>query len=402
MRPFSGSLLRLLLASFLLLTCTAWGENPCSNGSFEEVGAKGVPVGWSPMGESGLSADAHSGKNSFSAARRTDDYGPEARLNRDWVPETGQQGAMIGQTRGGMEFWYKSLSRKGAVMNIMVIPMNGKPWKKPRHPVSPTKSPANTMAMASGTGSGSSTTTPPILRSNGSTSRPGWRVAWVSFSLMIFSYLDEVGPFLILDGLRIEEDKEVPGERGTLTARIRNAGDRQAENITVAAEGPEGVAIGPLPLIIPNLPMDRAERARLALVGSRTTAGTFKVTATVNGETTSNSLPPHRPGDGSHQLRPSSHAQYNHDLTLECVVRNEGNAILVEPQTEFTSGKLEANSNTEALPPGQSKTFITAHWTPRPTRSLAPASVYRQEQEGEIYLESRPLRQLRVGVWSSI
>ncbi len=385
------------IITFLLCFCSlAHGENPCTNGSFEEVGANGNLVGWSPMGESGLSSDTHSGSNSFSVARRSDTYGPESGLNRDWMPESGQQGAMISQTRGGMEFWYKSLHRKGAVMNVMVIPMNSKPLEE----TSASRVTYEIPSEHDGDGIWHRIRIKYDYTGNS-------EVKWVHFAARVtsgygefliddISYLEEVGPFLILDGLRIEEDKEAPGERGTLTARIRNTGDRPAENIIVKAEGPEGVSIGPALLIIPHLPMDRAERARFTLVGPRNTKGTFKITATVNGVETSSSL------HIAPEMEVISFGQiptpYSNGLTLECVVRNKGNAILVDPQADFTSDAGLQTIKMEAIPPGRSKTFTTAAWKPGSTRSLAPSvRITAKNKEGEIYLESRPMHQSRTG-----
>ncbi len=356
----------------LLIPLSTWGENSCTNGSFEEVGANGIPIDWSPMGESVLSADAHSGRNSFQVIRRSEVFGPEAGLNRDWVPESGQQGAMIGQTRGGMEFWYKSLSRKGAVMNVMVIPMNGKPLEE--------TSASRTTYEIPGEHDGDGVWHRMRIKYD-YTSNP--EVKWVHFAARVaagfgefliddISYLDEVGPFLILDGLRIEEDKEAPGERGTLTARIRNTGDCPADNIMVKAEGPAGVSMGPLPLIISNLPVDRAERARLALVGPRTSSLHI--------------APGMEVISFGQIISPGSNG-----LTLECVFLNGGNAILVEPQAEFTSEAGKQIIKCAAILPGQTKAFTNSIWTPSPTRSLAPSvRCTAKNKEGEIYLESKP------------
>src|SRR3989304_5291428 len=102
------------LAVSLALATQAEPENPCTNGSFERLAPGGFPVDWGPVGATvEVSSDAHSGERSLRFLRTADNETVETGLNR---------GPLIERLKGGIDFWYKGVSAKGAQLNVQLIP----------------------------------------------------------------------------------------------------------------------------------------------------------------------------------------------------------------------------------------------------------------------------------------
>jgi len=116
------------LLAIVLSGATEGAANPCTNGSFEELDARGFPADWSPVGAVAEStSDAHSGKRALRMARKAGEAPAETGINRGWRPGDGKQGRMLAQLRGGIDFWYKAVSAQGAKLNVYAIPMNDEP-----------------------------------------------------------------------------------------------------------------------------------------------------------------------------------------------------------------------------------------------------------------------------------
>ena len=110
--------LTLTLAIALAATAPS-AENPCTNGSFEELAPNGFPAHWSPVGTTvEVSSDARSGRRSLRLLRTDETQGPETGLNR---------GPLIDRLKGGIDFWYKAISATEAKLNVYAIPMSDEP-----------------------------------------------------------------------------------------------------------------------------------------------------------------------------------------------------------------------------------------------------------------------------------
>lgn len=113
----------------LLLPCLpVLAQNPVTNGSFEEVAATGLPVDWEFVGPTvKVVPTAHTGKNALLFTRASADKN-EVGLNREWKVNSGQQGKMLAERKGGLEFWYQALSADPKTrMGIGVIAMTSEP-----------------------------------------------------------------------------------------------------------------------------------------------------------------------------------------------------------------------------------------------------------------------------------
>ena len=123
----------LLLASLVCLG--AWAQdNPVTNGSFEQAGANGLPVDWEVLGNAKLVPEAHSGKAAL-LLDRLPDTKTETGINRRWAPDSGEQGAMLAELKGGLEFWYKAPQADADTKpRVYVIAMTAAPPREPTWP----------------------------------------------------------------------------------------------------------------------------------------------------------------------------------------------------------------------------------------------------------------------------
>ena len=124
-------------------------EQPCTNGSFEQLDTNGFPVDWSPVGDTvGVSTDAHEGQRSLRLLRTPESKAAETGLNRGWRPGVGS--ATLDQLSGGIDFYYKAISADAAQLMIYVIPMNEQSWKVLRHGARNSAFPTITSVTVSG------------------------------------------------------------------------------------------------------------------------------------------------------------------------------------------------------------------------------------------------------------
>lgn len=119
----------ILLVLVLLLPCVpVLAQNPVTNGSFEEVSATGTPVDWEFVGPTvKVVPTAHTGKTALQFTRASAGKG-EVGLNREWKVDSGEQGKMLAERKGGLEFWYQVVAADADVrMGVGVIAMNSAP-----------------------------------------------------------------------------------------------------------------------------------------------------------------------------------------------------------------------------------------------------------------------------------
>ncbi len=234
--PVSGyeeKYMRIFTVLFMGICLTA-GANPCTNGSFEEVDAAGVAVDWQPMGQvTVIDSDAHTGKRCLRIVRTGREDYPESGLNRAWVGKNGKRGAMLAETRGGMEFWYKVPSADAKKISLLVIPMNAEPLEE-----------VGSQRRAFDI--------PDDHKGDGRWHRGRLKydytgdpkVKWVHFAARLlepgevllddFAYLEHVGPMPAIEKVRLEESADAPGERAVLHATVTNRGDLPAPGVLVA------------------------------------------------------------------------------------------------------------------------------------------------------------------------
>ena len=83
---------------------------------------KGKLVDWEVVGGEATDADAHSGRRCLRLVH--DKTRQHTYLNRHWVFRGGQQGAMLGQLKGTVSYWYKAVRAKETRLWIGVIPIS--------------------------------------------------------------------------------------------------------------------------------------------------------------------------------------------------------------------------------------------------------------------------------------
>jgi len=319
-----------LVALMLSITIAACAQNPVTNGGFEMANDAGGPADWSAMGDVTISDDAHSGEQAVLLSRDSIDL--ECGLNREWEADSGEQGTMLSELKGGLRFWYKALdASEDAWMRFYVIPMSERPMED--------------------TGEMRADFTVPVGHVGDGKWHVGivgydfsanedvkWvhlspRIAGQSASLLLddVEWLPEVGPALSVATTRWEEDEKRPGERATLTVRVKNNGDRPAANAAVTVTCPAGLRVADrATATIPGIAVDDVEVVSFDILGRRDKASALEVAIDVAGsigEAPQVSIPL-EPKMEIIQLRASPFILAPGQIsTIEAVVRGNGNAI---------------------------------------------------------------------------
>ena len=241
----------LVLVLFLfMMGCTlCFAQNPVTNGGFEILDAQDRPVDWQLLGETvTVTTDAHSGKYALRFERGAGpNVPPEIGLNRDWMPDSGQQGKMLAERRGGIVFWYKLVSASpGASVSVQVIPMSTRPFED----------------------TGSSRAIYQIPHQHAGDGR--WhqgklvydftdnpKVKWVHVGVRLtggaavlivddMEYVERVGAVLQFEKMHFYPDASAPDRGGMFTFSITNAGDTPSQPVQVTVRAPDGWRVEPL------------------------------------------------------------------------------------------------------------------------------------------------------------
>lgn len=307
--------------------------DPCTNGSFEELGPSGFPVDWGAVGSTvEVTGDAHSGRRALRLARTAQTTTAETGLNR---------AKLMDRVRGGLDFWYKAPSAASAKLRIAVIPIGADGVERTG------SLRAEYVVPASHVGDGQwhharlkydYTDNPKVKHVHFAA-----RITGTDGELLLddLGYVERVGPILRLRRLRLDEDPAAPGSRATLAAQIENAGDEPANGLSVALSLPAGLsATIQQPEGQPSASGDVALRPdetrwfRWSLEGQRTQPGTIGLRAKAGDVTVDDSLKL-APEMALHSLGPASPvAIVGQPITVECVVENPGNAILTDAVAE--------------------------------------------------------------------
>ncbi len=365
--------MHLLTSTGLLLAALAGQaapENPCTNGSFEQLAPNGFPADWSPVGTTvEVSSDAHSGERSLRLLRTAETEPAETGLNRGWRPDTGRRGAMLEELKGGIDFWYKAVSAKSAQLNIYVIPMTEEPIER-------TGAPRATYTVPEGH-IGDGRWHHARLKYD-FTDNP--KAKWVHFAARIvgtagelllddLSYVEQVGPVLRFGKIRIDEDPERPGRRCTVRTQVENAGDAAALGVratmvvSLAGDAASEVTVGnlapdqKLPAVW-TFDGERAEPCRLELRASSGDVATEASLALVP-QLVLKSFGPRSPL-----------AAEGRPFPVDCLLKNTGHVILREVAAEFIATRSELTKDTPELAPGRSVVLTASLGPARQTEQL--------------------------------
>jgi hypothetical protein len=325
----------------VLARTLAQTPNPVTNGGFEDWQAPTVPAEWSVLGKVSRSTDVHSGE--AAVLMETTSLTVETGLNRDWQPNSGQQGTMLSQLKGGIRFWYKvPAASDDASLRVFVIPMSAKPIEDTGEPR------ADFTVPKAHCGDGRWHVALLAYDFGGNA-----EVRWVHLSPRIFGssaslllddveYLERVGPAPAIAGLRWEEDARDPGERAVLTVAVKNGGDEPLHGATVSLALPRGLrSAGEASATLPELAPDGTTAVPFTIRGRRERADRIGVAVTVpaaKGE------PPAaefrlEPKLLVVQLRPQRFILAPGEETLvEAVVRGDGTAICSGVTGTLTAG----------------------------------------------------------------
>jgi len=236
---YPRTVLPVLCTLLVLAACAAAQPNPVTNGGFEQWTPQGAPVDWSVLGKVEPSTDAHSGQRSCLLTREAAQLPQnETGLNRDWVPDSGQQGTMLSQLKGGLRFWYKVLeATDDARPTVFVIPMSGRPMEDTGEPRAAFEVPSGQF--------GDGQWHQGILAYD-FTGNPA--VKWVHISprmmggasrvlLDDFEYIERVGPRLTPAGVLLK----VEGARTIARVKVTNAGDEPIADARFELRPPAGI-----------------------------------------------------------------------------------------------------------------------------------------------------------------
>lgn len=381
--------IRLIVATFSVLVCTvavpaADDGQPCTNGSFEQLDEHGFPVDWSPVGEHvAVSNDSFHGTRSLRLVRTPDTRWLETGLNRGFRPGVGA--TTIDRVSGGIDFHYKAISADGGQLMICAIPMNDRNLEHTSARRAEFRVPEDHI--------GDGHWHHGRLKYDYSDDTQVTRVHFAArivggpgeMLLDSFAYVDRTGPILRLGSPRIEEDSERPGQRGVLRIPVTNSGDRDAGNVAVTVALPPGLGSEVPSLDIGDLAVDQRVIARVPIEGTREAAEWILVQARGDEASTQARL----------ALRPELEVvnfgpampllTVGHPVTVACVVRNRGNAVVrfAEARFEFPSGVATASVGT--LLPGQSDTLAVT-WTPeRQTPDVAISVILSSDALSQPY-----------------
>lgn len=385
---FCSSLSAVLCA--LLMSAAVADDNPCTNGSFETLSARGFPQDWLPVGGLvELSSDAHTGSHSVRMVRTAETEAAETGLNRAFGSPADRRGAMLDARSGGIDFWYKAVSAGDAELCIYAIPMDADAVEK-------TGAPRAKFAV------------PPHHVGDGQwhhgrlkydfAEHP--KVRWLQFAARIVgtsgelllddvSYVERVGTLLRVTDLRLEEDAERPGELCVVRAKLENAGDAEVSDLRATIQLPDGFTATPAEVQIERLAPDQSTRAVWQVQGRRREPMRIQVTARA-GDVEDRGHCDLAAGLQIRSFGPVAPvAAVGQKTVIECVLENTGQLIVANPLAEFTLASQSSRQTAAAIPPGRTVT-LRAEFTPDQQSPRVPTAVRAQADgiEGVLDAES--------------
>jgi len=234
------------LMAMVSLGASATAAPVVTNGGFETL-QNGLPVDWNAVvghrdNRYETSTDAHTGQRSLRLLRVTDKG--EVGFNRTWGPNSGQQGKMLGQRKGGLAFWYKVVRLNDkADMQFMAIPMSDRPLEE----TNAQRSVYTVPRAHVGDGEWHRA----ILKYDYSAAT---KVKWVHVSGRLntgtgevlvddVAYLPKVGPLVEVTGVELATVGKAGDERFTVSCLVSNRGDEPTGPISVGLSVPKACQV---------------------------------------------------------------------------------------------------------------------------------------------------------------
>lgn len=301
--------------------------NPITNPGFEQVDAAGRPVDWEILGTGSVQTeDVRSGQRALRLVRTPETEG-EVGLNRRWRPNSGEQGAMLAERRGGIRFWYKAVhAQPPDALTVQVIPMNDRPLEVGGKRV-------RWQVPASHIGDGQ------------------WRqgafaydftdvseVQWVHVSARLvgesgelllddFEWVEQVGPVLQSGGLKLAETPGREGQDATLTLTVRNLGDEALPPGLADVHLPPGLTVPEARATTPQIAPGETAEVAWAVSGRRDRIGDrIHVTAQAGEQTAEDALELSPRVTLSRLHTPRMIIEAGQDIPVQLLARNEGTA----------------------------------------------------------------------------
>ncbi len=337
-------------------------ENPITNGSFERIDERGVPEDWELLGDCRVTDRAHSGDNAMLLQR--DSAEGLCGLNRRWEPGSGEQGAMLPVLRGGVTFWYQALEASDPNgLTFSIIPMSAEPLEVGGLRVTYT-------VPAGHIGDGQWHQGAVAYDYTGQSS-----VRWVhvsprlrgeSAALIIddIEWVEQVGPVPSLTSLELEEVEGREGHDCTISATVRNVGDRPLTGTEARIELPAGLnAAGGAAREIEDVAPGQDRTITWEVSGARDRAAQITVSLTAGEHTATRSL------DITPQLHvlglmaAPSVVEEGRTAEVALVVRNDGHAIVRELIADLLAlpplglAGSARRQHVDTLPPGAEATL---------------------------------------------
>ncbi len=355
-----------LLLSGTVMCSRGAAEQPCTNGSFEQLDAQGFPLDWSPVGDGvTITRDAHEGQIALQLTRTRGAKTAETGLNRGWRP--GQGPAGIDQLSGGIDFYYKAISADAAQLMIYVIPMTEQNVEHTTSRRAEVRVPDDHI----GDGQWHHARLKYDFTKDAS-------VKWVHFAARILgstgqlllddiSYVQHVGPIVRFGKPRLEADPAAPGQRCTLRVPLWSDGDQPARAVTVQAILPPGLTTDSPPMNVGDMAIGGRVIVRMNLAGERKPDTEIRVTARAGATEceTRVVLQPQLEVVNAGPTRPL--AVVGKTSTVECVLKNAGNATLPPTQVKFSLPTGIVEQSVESMPPGESRIAVATFVPTRET-----------------------------------
>ena len=275
-----------LMVVGLMAAATLCGaqDDPITNGGFEALDEQGLPVDWQILGRARPVTDARSGDYAMLLERRPGDRG-ECGLNRVWEPDSGEQGTMLTQLKGGVRFWYRADEASDTTgLRFFVIPMSEDPFENTGEPRALFTIPAQHI--------GDGQWHEGLLKYDFTGNE---KVKWVHISPRVtgervrlllddIEWVESVGPLPSFVSVSIEETPGKEGDEGVVKAHVKNIGDQPVDVGIASIELPRGLMAegGPLRNVAALKP-DEDARLSWRISGRRADGGRIGLKFTAAG-----------------------------------------------------------------------------------------------------------------------
>jgi hypothetical protein len=325
-------------------------DNPVSNGSFEVSSDDGLKApGWEFMGDLRvLPSGTPDGKHALRLRRQPGTDG-EVGLNRGWKLNSGLQGDMLPQRRGGLRFWYKAVAADQVDgLTVQVIPMDDKPQE--------VGAAGRTVWRAPAAHAGDGQWHRGLVAYDYEAEAD---VQWVHVGARLYGesgelwldgieWVPEVGPVFQSAGLTFTETPGQEGQEGTLELTLTNVGDRPTAAGTARVTLSEGLSTPTAARAIESIDPKGELTVEWIISGARETPGQSLGVAASAGDqaaAASFALEPKVTLTGLRCERMLM--RVGQTQTVALLARNDGHVTVPAPQ-----GRPELSASLSAVPVG--------------------------------------------------